>query len=427
MASQSPLEPSASREYENGWLAISRMIESGASWSGRERNCAFVNTGDNRFSDVSALSGLDVPDDARCVAQCDWDGDGDLDLWFKNRTAPLLRMWRNERAGAAAGGPGALSLLLEGVSCNRDAIGARVTVRAGGATYVREVVAGDGFLSQSSRWLVFGLGSATSIEEVTVRWPGGEHESISGLEIGDRRRIVQGSGAKDANPATPFAGAPSRVFADETPKSSTVVLRTPLPLPATLNRAAGGVRSGRARLIQVWAHDCAECVEQLADSARRAAEWAEQGLDVTALCVDDAEHRAAAEELFQREIATSASAPGVVSVFASAQTADLVDLLVRHVLARPGSLTLPLSVLVDSTGTAQILYLGPLPSERVLVDARAYGLQPHDPRQRSSWPGATWLFGQARDLAGLSRALRERGLTAEADFYRDVLRMGVGR
>lgn len=80
MASQSPLAASPSRDYENGWIAISRMIESGGSWSGRERNCAFLNTGGNRFSDISALSGLDLPDDARALAQCDWDGDGDLDL-----------------------------------------------------------------------------------------------------------------------------------------------------------------------------------------------------------------------------------------------------------------------------------------------------------------------------------------------------------
>lgn len=426
MASQSPLEPNASRAYEDGWLAISRLIESGASWSGRERNCAFVNLGGNRFADVSALSGLDLPDDARCLVQCDWDGDGDLDLWFKNRTAPLLRLWRNERESAAAGGPGALSLLLEGRTCNRDAVGARVTVRAGGASFVREVVAGDGFLSQSTRWLVFGLGAAKSIDEVSVRWPGGAEQTVSGLAIGGRYRIVQGVAEPSTAPATPFAGAPKPVFAGEFPKSTTVVLRTPLPLPASFNRTVGGVRAGRARLIQVWTHDCADCLEDLANSARRASEWAQGGLDVTALCVDDLKHRATAEELFQREIAARASAPGVANVFASAQLAELVELLARHILARPGSLTLPMSVLVDSTGTAQVVYLGPAPSERVLADAQSYGREPHDPRTRGAWRG-TWLFGQARDLAGLSRALRERGLTAEADFYRDVLRLGVGR
>jgi len=425
VASQSPLAASPSRDYENGWIAISRMIESGGSWSGRERNCAFLNTGGNRFSDISALSGLDLPDDARALAQCDWDGDGDLDLWFKNRTGPVLRMWRNERANVASGGPQSLSLLLVGKSCNRDAIGARVTVRAGGKSFVREVVAGDGFLSQSTRWLVFGLGAAQQLDEVAVRWPGGELETFAGLSVGARYRLVQG-GASESAPFLAAALAASPAAPLEAPKSAVVVLRTPLPLPVTFNRAVGGVRAGRARLVQVWSRNCPDCFEELEQSAQSAAAWAEAGLDFSALCIDDPAHHADAQALLRTALGASASARELPSVFASAQLAELLDLLVEHVVARPGARALPFSLLVDSTGTAQVLYLGPVPRERVLPDAQSYGLQPRDPRSRGAWPG-TWLFGQTRDLAGFSRQLRERGLTAEADFYRDVLRMGVGR
>ena len=426
MASQSPLAASPSRDYENGWIAISRMIESGASWSGRERNCAFLNTGRNRFSDISALSGLDLPDDARALAQCDWDGDGDLDLWFKNRTGPVLRVWRNERANAAAGGAQALSLLLVGKTCNRDAVGARVTVRAGGKSFVREVVAGDGFLSQSTRWLVFGLGAAQQLDEVSVRWPGGDVETFAGLRAGGRYRLVQG-GASEALPLKAAAELVAKPAAPlEAPKSTVVVLRTPLPLPVTFNRAVGGVRAGRARLVQVWSRNCPDCFEELEQSAQSAATWAAAGLEFSALCVDAPEHHAEAQELLRAALAASVSARELPSVFASAQLAELLDMLVEHVVARPGARALPFSLLIDSTGTAQVLYLGPIPRERVLSDAQSYGLQPRDPRSRGVWPGM-WLFGQTRDLAGFSRLLRERGLNAEADFYRDVLRMGVGR
>ncbi len=44
---------------------------------------------------MSAVSGLDFPDDGRCVAVADWDQDGDLDLWLANRNAPRLRFMRN--------------------------------------------------------------------------------------------------------------------------------------------------------------------------------------------------------------------------------------------------------------------------------------------------------------------------------------------
>ena len=79
----------------------SRMMREGRSFSGREKNCVFLNTGANplaqaRFADVSSISGLDFPDDGRAVALVDWDHDGDLDLWISNRSSPRLRLMRND-------------------------------------------------------------------------------------------------------------------------------------------------------------------------------------------------------------------------------------------------------------------------------------------------------------------------------------------
>ena len=77
---------------------VFRMNELGRSFSGYERNRVFLNTGSARFADVSASSGLDFLDDGRGLARVDWDLDGDLDLWLANRTAPQLRLMRNELA-----------------------------------------------------------------------------------------------------------------------------------------------------------------------------------------------------------------------------------------------------------------------------------------------------------------------------------------
>jgi hypothetical protein len=67
-----------------------------------------------------------------------------------------------------------LRLVLEGdgTHSNRSAIGARVTVDAGGNTYHREVIAGRGYLSQSELPLTFGLGKAEKVDRVTIQWPG---------------------------------------------------------------------------------------------------------------------------------------------------------------------------------------------------------------------------------------------------------------
>ncbi len=102
--SQSPTENNEIPSYEAGWDATMRLVRQGRSWSGYERNCAFLNTRGTPFADVSAVSGLDFADDGRAVAVVDWDLDGDLDLWLRNRTAPRLRLMLNQSAPGGAGG-----------------------------------------------------------------------------------------------------------------------------------------------------------------------------------------------------------------------------------------------------------------------------------------------------------------------------------
>jgi hypothetical protein len=88
----------AEKRYVAAWRATLQAMKSGDSISGHERNMAFLNRpaadvpGGRRFTDVSAISGLDFDDDARGLALVDWDRDGDLDLWLRNRSAPSLRL-----------------------------------------------------------------------------------------------------------------------------------------------------------------------------------------------------------------------------------------------------------------------------------------------------------------------------------------------
>ena len=75
--SQTPLESSAPapKTAEDAFTAnywrLNRMIEEGKSWSGYERNCCFLNTGNGRFANISATSGFDFLDDARGLALTD--------------------------------------------------------------------------------------------------------------------------------------------------------------------------------------------------------------------------------------------------------------------------------------------------------------------------------------------------------------------
>ena len=88
-------------DYLRAFGELAQKIRSGQSFSGRERKCAFLNTGDGRFADVSAVTGLDFDDDARGLATSDLDGDGDADIVLSNRTAPVVRVLRNDMALAS--------------------------------------------------------------------------------------------------------------------------------------------------------------------------------------------------------------------------------------------------------------------------------------------------------------------------------------
>ena len=66
-----------------------------------------------------------------------------------------------------------------GTKSNRDAIGTRVVLTAGGQSYMREVNGGNGYSSQSTTRLHFGVGSASSIDRVELRWPSGLVQTLS--------------------------------------------------------------------------------------------------------------------------------------------------------------------------------------------------------------------------------------------------------
>jgi hypothetical protein len=81
-----------------------------------------------------------------------------------------------------------------GTTSNRDGIGARVMVRAGPLTQVKEVHAGSGVASMDSRWLTFGLGRF-SHARITVTWPSGRVERFHPQAVDRSVKLVEGTGA----------------------------------------------------------------------------------------------------------------------------------------------------------------------------------------------------------------------------------------
>jgi len=138
----------------------------GRSLSGYQRKRVWLNDGLGRFTDVAQVVGVTDTYDGRAVALADLFNRGALDVLVANQRGPLL-IYKNTVQPARHW----IELALEGTTGNRSAIGARVEVQWNGHTQVQEVSGGNGFSSQNDRRLHYGLGAATRIDRIVIRWP----------------------------------------------------------------------------------------------------------------------------------------------------------------------------------------------------------------------------------------------------------------
>ena len=113
--------------------------------------------------------GLTEKGNARGVALVDLDNDGDLDMLVTRQFAPPS-LYRNR---SSEGNWVGLQLTGNGESCNRNAVGTRVTLSSGGERrQLREVQASNGFSAQGDARLLFGLGHYSGAPSVEIQWCG---------------------------------------------------------------------------------------------------------------------------------------------------------------------------------------------------------------------------------------------------------------
>ena len=164
-----------------------------ASQSYRQAAQLFWNAGDTFEAVTAASAGPDLfrPIVGRGSAYLDLDGDGDLDVVLTDNGGSPVLLRNDQRTGHHWL---RLDLNGDGVTSNRSAIGAEVTVEVGGQTFKRAVAGARGYLSQSELTVTVGLGKATAIDRVTVRWPGkaGATQTWTGLACDTRHRLKQG-------------------------------------------------------------------------------------------------------------------------------------------------------------------------------------------------------------------------------------------
>jgi hypothetical protein len=158
------------------------LIVSSSDYPDDQRLRLYRQKEDHSFEEVTAAVGLDWPA-SNAVSIADFDHDGDPDILAGRSMARLtaeqrtalpdeVALWRNDQRT----GHHWLAVTLAGKGrgrSNRSAIGARVLVRTGDRTQLREVTGSTGHVGDRNSFvLLFGLGDAEKVDRLEVRWPG---------------------------------------------------------------------------------------------------------------------------------------------------------------------------------------------------------------------------------------------------------------
>ncbi len=157
------------------------------SFSGYERNSFFLNSAGKSFEDLSSVSGLDHIADGRAMALLDFNRDGWRDVLIVNSNSPQTVLLQNDFGKVLKKPARVIAVRLHGGATsspsnawsNRDGYGAVVTIETeAGKKQSRELRCGEGFAAQNSSTILFGLGDAEMLKEVTVQWPSGKKQTL---------------------------------------------------------------------------------------------------------------------------------------------------------------------------------------------------------------------------------------------------------
>jgi len=433
VVASSPNEARASHAYEQGWSAINELIRSDGTWSGYERNVFYANNRDGTFSDVSAVIGLDFVEDGRAFALADFDHDGRLEIFLKNRNAPQLRILQNVMEKL----PPSISFRLRGVKSNRDAIGASVTIETPAGRQTRMLQAGSGFLSQHGKDVFFGLGGASlggaslgdakSMMRASIRWPSGVVQEFQNLPINHRVWVEEGADSPRMEPfRTPVAKSSAHpgvaavqapVAIEALPESGETWLLAPIAAPKfSLPDLSGRIQSlsalrGRPALLAFWTTKAPDSLDALKVLQKLHAALAAKGLQLITVNVNDPSGDPANNDV--RNFARQFTFP---ILFGSEDVAAIYNILYRQLFDRHRDLSLPTSFLIDGEGDIVKIYQGAIIPEHVEHDFQNIPRNDSERLARAlPFPSVTHALEFGRNYLSYGTLFFQRGYLDQAE------------
>ncbi|MEM1453495.1 MAG: hypothetical protein AAF957_09440 [Planctomycetota bacterium] len=431
--------------YHASWGRLNKLMRRGVSWSGGERNAAFVRSaeGDLDLVDAAPVLGLDHADDGRAAARIDIDFDGDEDLVVTSRTGPRARILANRWAGGNA----TLGVRFVGTRSNPEGAGAVVfatpltegesppneLVRPG-VTQRRSRAIGSGFLAQSSEWQRFAFPRSQDTDvapqvHLRVRWPGangGTVEDFGVVESGRSYVLVEGSSAARAatrpSPVVHEPGALVPAAADDSARMR-IVLPAPVPVPSLDARTRAGESArlfgvtpqgargaGRPVVLVAWDSSDPEAIDRLGDLGALSTAATANRVGLLAL---DVSAEGTADSL--RDGAARLAAAGWTGevVGATAEAAIVLRELVAWRFDRTDPPVGPWSLIVDAEGRLAVLRVGPWAENELTLDLNVLRVPLEQrPIVSTLYPGQ-WVNppGEA-DLGGLRSRLADLGVDA---------------
>ncbi len=267
------------------------MIQGGHSFSGYERDAAYLNLDNRRYLDISGISGIDSVSDGRGAVYADFDNDGDLDVFLTTIQGAAHLLFRNNIGQDSNW----VRVTLDGTDSGRDAYGAVVRCKTSAGIQTQIKAGGQGYLSQHDPRLLFGLGTDARAEWIEVTWPSGQRSHFRDIPAGSSLSVTEGKGSFTLLSEQPRKLPDPIELEDRRLRPLRVREGEAFPDIEVLTlsgekKSLGSVFApGKRVLLNLWATWCSLCDREMPELERLLPQLSAIEIDVIGLSIDTGE------------------------------------------------------------------------------------------------------------------------------------------